>query len=51
MLSSPDLSRAERIEAEAYAEMFAAAPPEAGAQLTRAGAAVAVRIPGVPLQS
>lgn len=29
--------------------MFAAAPPEAGAQLTRAGAAVAVRIPGVPL--
>lgn len=49
MLSSPYLSPAERIEVEAYAEMFAAAPPGVGAELARAGAAVAVRIPGVPL--
>ena len=40
---------AERIEVEAYADMFAAAPPGLGATVSRSGAAVGLRVPSAPL--
>lgn len=43
------LSPPERIEVEAYADMFAAAPDDLGAQSARAGDAVGLRMPGAPL--
>jgi GNAT superfamily N-acetyltransferase len=47
MLAS--VREAERIELEAYADVFAAAPDFVPAKAKRAGSAVAVRVPGAPL--
>ena len=43
------MTPSERIEIEAYADLFATAPPDVPAEVSRSGEAIALRVAGVPL--